>query len=79
MSKKTLTKHQERVVKLMKEMGSLTALVAMKELGVMRLSAVIFELKALGFNIEKVYESSKNRYGEPVRYAIYSFVVEKTN
>jgi len=79
MSKKTLSKHQKRVVKLMKEMGSLTALVAMKELGVMRLSAVIFELKAHGFNIEKVYKSSENRYGEPVRYAIYSFKADVTH
>lgn len=71
----TKTTQKERVTKYLLDHGSITPLDAMREFGVMRLAAVIFELRdpygKYGYNIETQYETSKNRYGESVTYARY--------
>ena len=67
-------KQQERVLNYMSDYGSISSLEAFKDLGVTRLSAVIFNLKRKGVQIKKVKESCKNRYGEPVHFARYSVV-----
>ena len=55
--------------------GSITPLVALKEFDIMRLAAVIFELRdpygEYKMNIETQMEESTNRFGEKVRYAKY--------
>lgn len=67
-------KQQERVLKYMSDYGSISSLEAFRDLGVTRLSAVIFVLKRKGIKIKTVMESCKNRYGEPVSFARYSVV-----
>lgn len=67
-------KQQERVLQYMQDYGSISSLEAFKDLGVTRLSAVIFNLKRKGVQIKKIKESCKNRYGEPVYFARYSVV-----
>ena len=67
-----MSRQQERVLDYMRLFGSITALEAMRDLGVMRLAAVIFDLKAKGVAIKTTTESAKNRYGESVSYARYS-------
>ena len=64
----------ERIEKYMKDFGSITALEAMKDLGIMRLSARIWDMKHEGMKIKTEVETSKNRYGEPIHYNRYSFV-----
>lgn len=66
-----MTRQQSRVLAMMKENGSITSLEAMRDFGVMRLAAVIYDLKALGHNITKDTVSSKNRFGENVHFARY--------
>lgn len=56
-----------------REFGSITPIDAFRDLGVTRLAAKIFELKKDGHDIEKVIETSKNRFGNRTRYARYSF------
>lgn len=51
--------------------GSITALVAMREYGIMRLASRIIDLRKRGYLIEKVTECGKNRYGETTNYARY--------
>ena len=66
-------KQQERVLRYMRDFGSITSLDAFRDLGVTRLSAVIHTLRhKKGYNIGVKMESCKNRYDEPVYYARYS-------
>ena len=67
-------KQQERVLNYMNEFGSISSLEAFKDLGVTRLSAVIFNLKRKGHVISSITEKSQNRYGEPVHFSRYRLV-----
>lgn len=67
-------KQQERVLNYMQDFGSISSLEAFRDLGVTRLSAVIFVLKRKGHLISRKTEKSQNRYGEPVHFARYRLV-----
>ena len=56
----------------MKDYGSITAAEAMSEFGCYRLAARISDLKNEGYEINRVMETGKNRYGDSVSYARYS-------
>ena len=61
----------ERILRHLHDFGSITALEAMQEYSCMRLSARIGELRKAGYAIRSSTETSRNRYGESVRYARY--------
>ena len=61
----------EMVLDYLKGFGSITWLEAYRDLGVARLSAVIYNLKAQNNDIETIMVTSKNRWGKPIRYARY--------
>lgn len=61
----------EKVLKYIKKFGSITSAEAMKELGVYRLASRINELRYRGENIKDEWLTSKNRYGEKIRYKRY--------
>jgi hypothetical protein len=61
----------EDVLRFMREEGSITSMDAIKEFGATRLSAIIFNLRDRGYDIETRMEVSKNRYGHIVEYARY--------
>lgn len=65
------TKQTTRILNYMLTEGGITQLDAMREFGCSRLGARIWDLKSSGYNIKKVMEKSKNRYGETVSYAKY--------
>lgn len=67
------TGHKQRVIKYMLDFGSITHNDAYVDLGVARLAAVICELRKDGYQIKTVDEHGKNRYGDKVTYARYSF------
>ena len=54
---------RERVLDYIRETGSITQLEAIKELGVLRLSAVIFDLKKEGNAIKSELVPVNTRYG----------------
>ena len=54
---------QQRVIDYIRETGSITQLEAIKELGVLRLSAVIFDLKKNGCAIKSELVPVNTRYG----------------
>lgn len=53
--------------------GSITAWEAIKEYGSTRLSAIVYELRKQGWNIESEPVTSKNRYGNTVTFNRYRF------
>lgn len=64
--------HNEMILNHLKTRGSITPLEAINEYGILRLGARIYDLKDEGWPIKTVMETSKNRFGVPVRYARYS-------
>ena len=67
----------ERVLKYMHDFGSINPMQAMKDLGVYRLGARIYDLKKAGHHISRRMVSAKNRYGEAVSFAEYRLEGEK--
>ena len=61
-----------RVLWYIQNYKSITPHEALKEFGIMRLAAVIFELRK-EYDIETVMEKAKNRFGEDVQYARYLY------
>lgn len=64
----------ERVIQYMTETGSITALEAIRELGVLRLAARISDLRKEGHLITASTESGKNRYGDACHWVRYRLV-----
>lgn len=63
---------EQRILNYMRDFGSITALDAMREFGIMRLASRISDLKHRGYNITREFEKGVNRYGEQTKYARYS-------
>ena len=63
---------RERVIRYIKDFGSITSFQAYTDLGITQLGARIFELKQEGYNFKTQSKKSKNRYGESVRFIEYS-------
>ena len=61
----------DRILRYMRDFGSITQIEAMRDLGVMRLASRISDLKSRGYQIKTTWESSRNRYGEAVSYKRY--------
>lgn len=66
-----LSNQQRRIVRYCKDFDGITSWEAVKNLGIMRLEARIFELKAMGFEVADKWIEDVNRYGEKVRYKRY--------
>lgn len=62
----------ERILRHLRDFGSITQREATEEYGCQRLAARIGELRRAGYQIDRRMESSKNRYGERVTYARYT-------
>lgn len=67
-----------RILNYMIDNGSITSWEAIKEFGITRISARIFELRKRGFFIENEWEHTTNRYGDKIKYARYVLNKEKT-
>ena len=63
---------EDRVLEYIKDFGSISSWEAFIELGITRLSAVIFNLARDGYRIERKTENATNRYGTPVHFTRYS-------
>ena len=71
MSKKNIIQ-EDRVLGYIFKNGSITSLDAIREFGITRLSAKIYNLRKEGFKIRTDFRSEKNRYGDIVSFAVYS-------
>lgn len=72
-----MRKQMQRVLDYIDEFGSITSLEAFKDLGITRLSAVIFDLRKAGYNIDDKTETQFNRYGEKAHFSRY-FIPKET-
>lgn len=63
---------KDRVLKYIKDFGSITCMEAFIELGVTQLGARIDGLVKDGHEIKTEWQKGKNRYGEPVSFKKYS-------
>lgn len=61
----------EMIINHLREHGSITQLEALKEYGCMRLASRISDLRKTGIKIIRLTETSRNRYGQKIRYARY--------
>lgn len=65
-------KQTDRVLSYMRHYGSITALEAMRDLGVYRLASRIHELREHGFDITSDNVLVQNRYGDRSCIACYT-------
>lgn len=61
----------DRVLDYLTQFGSITALEALRDLGIMHLSSRITELRQRGYPVERDMIEVKNRFGEKTRVARY--------
>lgn len=65
-----MTKTQA-VLDWLKTHASISSMEAIQSFGATRLSAIIFNLKRKGYDIETVMVEGTDRFGNPMRYARY--------
>ncbi len=71
---------KELVIKYIKDFGSITPMDAFADLGITKLATVVSNLiRHDGWEIQKTWEISKNRYGKAVMYKRYSFPEVETD
>ena len=66
----------DRILRHLKDYGSITSLEAVNEYGIMRLASRINDLRAQGFAIVSEVKTGKNRYGEDTHFAVYKLKEE---
>lgn len=68
-------RQQARVMEYLETFGSITSMEAYRDLGIVKLSNRISELRQSGVPIVGKVEKSKNRFGEKVHYTRYTLEV----
>lgn len=68
----------DRILRHLRDYGSITSLEAVMEYGILRLAARINDLKQIGYNITSETVVGENRYQEKVHYSVYR-LIEKEN
>lgn len=63
-----------RVLKYLQTHSGITSMEAFELFGATRLSAIIFNLRKYGFEIENIPMQGKNRYGDPVNFVKYHLI-----
>ena len=62
---------RERILIYIKDFGSITRIEAFFDLGIFELPARICELEKEGYKFKKTQHTTKNRYGEKIRFTRY--------
>lgn len=60
-----------QVLKMLKKGKCVSSMQAFEDFGATRLSAIIFNLRAEGLNVQDRWVNGVNRYGNPCRYKEY--------
>lgn len=69
----------DRILRHLRDYGSITSLEAITEYGILRLASRINDLKRKGHHITSETVVGKNRYQEKVHYSVYRLIEEKEN
>ena len=67
----------DRILRHLRDHGSITSLEAIGEYSILRLAARIKDLKRRGYKITSETVHGKNRYGEPTHYSVYRLTEDK--
>lgn len=67
----------DRILRHLRDHGSITSFEAFSEYGILRLAARIKDLKRRGHNITSEIKHGKNKYEEPVHYSVYRLIEKK--
>lgn len=62
---------QQRILQYMRDFGSISPMEAFRDLGITKLATRISEMTRGGQTVAKQMETSRNRYGDTVRYMRY--------
>lgn len=65
---------KQKILRHLQEIGDITPVQAFFDYSIMRLAAIVFDLKDDGYDIETTILKSENKFGEPVRYAQYKLI-----
>lgn len=65
----------DMVLQYLKDFGSITQLEALQDLGIMRLASRVSEINKFNKIIKTEFVYSTNRYGKPIKFAKYSFII----
>ena len=68
---------KETVLKHLKEGKELSQLEATQKFGILRLGAIIFDLRRDGYLISTRIEHKPNRYGHTSNYAVYKLITKE--
>ena len=68
---------EQRIMQYLSDFGSITALEALRDLGVMRLASRVCDLRKKGVDIKKKTEHAINRYGE--RCVVVRYYIDKAH
>lgn len=68
----SMNNQRQQILSYIDEFNSISPLEALRDLGIMRLSARVWDIEHIdGIKLKKRMESAKNRYGKPISYARY--------
>lgn len=65
---------RDRVLKYIRDFGSINSYQAYADLGITQLATRIFELKKRGYEFDKERVKTKNRYGDKTHYDKYRLI-----
>lgn len=74
-----MVSQKKMVLDYIREFGSITPIEAFRDMGITRLSAIVFILKEEGHDIKADIEIGRSRFGNLTRYARYSFGKDEGN
>ena len=72
-----LTSQKKVIIQHLESGKEITQLEATKKYGILRLGAIIFNLRKDGYKIITKLEHKPNRYGNTSNYAVYKLIKEK--
>ena len=76
MEKQTKKNQVMMVKEHLRKKGTITSMEAFELYGCTRLSAKIFDLRKLGWEIDSIPTLGKTRYGETTTFSTYKFISE---
>ena len=64
----------DRILRHLKDYGSISSLEAITEYGILRLASRMNDLKRKGYKFTSEIQKGKNRYGEPTHFSVYRLI-----
>ena len=69
----------EKIIRHLRDHGSISSLEAINEYGILRLASRVSDLKRRGYNIVGETKTGKNRYEEKTSFKVYRLLEGESN